>query len=134
MVNKLIQWLDLAQENRLLTPEERGLRSDLKNRVLGLTAIERSRRRQASRLIWLKGDACTEIFHLKANRRKRRNFIAYLKSRDGELLWEQKDKELILQSYFEGIMGSREQRNATVNWAALTMPVLGQNSLDAPFH
>jgi hypothetical protein len=57
-----------------------------------------------------------------------------LKSRDGELLWEQKDKELILQSYFEGIMGSREQRNATVNWVALTMPVLGQNSLDVPFH
>jgi hypothetical protein len=40
MVNKLIQWLDLAQENRLLTPEERGLRSDLKNRVLGLTTID----------------------------------------------------------------------------------------------
>jgi hypothetical protein len=44
------------------------LRSDLKTRVLGLVAVERLRRRQASRLIWLKeGDACTKFFHLKAN-------------------------------------------------------------------
>jgi hypothetical protein len=40
MVNEIIQRLDLAQENRQLTPEERALRSDLKNRVLGLAAIE----------------------------------------------------------------------------------------------
>jgi hypothetical protein len=133
MVNEIIQRLDLAQENRQLTPEERALRTDLKNRVLGLEAIERSRRRQASKLIWLKeGDACTKFFHLKTNKRKRRNFIAYLKNSDGDYLWDQKSKELILQSYFEGIMGSREQRTATLNWEALTMPVLGENTLDAP--
>jgi hypothetical protein len=40
MVNEIIQRLDLAQENRQLTPEERALRSDLKNKVLGLAAIE----------------------------------------------------------------------------------------------
>uniref|UniRef100_A0A0A9CUG0 Uncharacterized protein n=1 Tax=Arundo donax TaxID=35708 RepID=A0A0A9CUG0_ARUDO len=34
--------LDIAQENRGLTPEEQSLRTKLKRRILGLTVIERS--------------------------------------------------------------------------------------------
>jgi hypothetical protein len=56
----------LAQENRQLSHDEMQLRKDLKARVLGLAAIERSRRRQSSRVIWLReGDACTRFFHLQ---------------------------------------------------------------------
>jgi hypothetical protein len=69
MANEVIHLLDIAQDSRPLSAKERILRGDLKNRVLGLAAIERSRRRQASRLVWLKeGDACTRFFHIKANK------------------------------------------------------------------
>jgi hypothetical protein len=71
MANEIIQRLDVAQENRQLSAEELQLRTKLKARVLGLASIERSIRRQASRLMRLKeGDACTKFFHLKANGRR----------------------------------------------------------------
>lgn len=38
-----------------------------------LAVVERSRRKQASRINWLKsGDACTRFFHLKMSARRRR--------------------------------------------------------------
>jgi hypothetical protein len=65
--------LDIAQDSRHLSTEESSLWFDLKVRVLGLVAIERSRRRHASRLVWLKeGDTWTRLFHLKANKRKQK--------------------------------------------------------------
>jgi hypothetical protein len=65
MASEVIHRLDVAQESRPLSTEEAALRSELKIRVLGLAAIERSRCRQASRLVWLKeGDTCTRFFHL----------------------------------------------------------------------
>jgi hypothetical protein len=36
----VILQLDVAQESRTLSPEERGLRADLKRRVKGLAALE----------------------------------------------------------------------------------------------
>jgi hypothetical protein len=50
MANEVIQRLDAAQDNRQLSSDEFILQKDLKNRVLGLAAVERSRRRQASRI------------------------------------------------------------------------------------
>jgi hypothetical protein len=43
MVKEIIKQLDIAQENRHLSSEELQLKKYLKNRVLGLAAIERSR-------------------------------------------------------------------------------------------
>ena len=73
MVQKIIFRLDQAQEERDLSEEEVCLLKDLKVRVLGLAAVERARRRQCSRLTWLKSrDACTKFFHLKMTARKHR--------------------------------------------------------------
>jgi hypothetical protein len=73
MANEIIHHLDATQENMQLTPDEFLLRKDLKARVLGLAAIERSRSRQASWVTWLKeGDAC------------RRNYISCLKKGSDE--------------------------------------------------
>jgi hypothetical protein len=51
MANDVIHRLDIAQERRQLSREEFQLHKGLKARVLGLAAVERSRRRQASRLV-----------------------------------------------------------------------------------
>jgi hypothetical protein len=62
MANDIIQRLYVAQENKQLSAEELQLQVELKARVMGLAVIERSRRRQASRLVWLReGDACTDF-------------------------------------------------------------------------
>jgi hypothetical protein len=78
--------LDIAQEDRQLSSEEISLRQELKIRVLGLAALERSRRRQASRINYIRaGDACTRFFHLKMAARKRRQYIPSLRKLDGTL-------------------------------------------------
>jgi hypothetical protein len=88
IANEVIFRLDIAQENRQLSNEEMTLRQDLKVRLLGLAALERSRRRQASRINYIKsGDACTRFFHLKMAARKRRQYIPSLKKQDGTLVW-----------------------------------------------
>jgi hypothetical protein len=108
--------LEIAQESRQLSDAEIALRSELKIRVLGLAAVERSRRRQASRFIWLKvGDACTKFFHLKMSARGRK-YISSLKRNDGTLTWNHGDKEVVLHGYFSSIMGLKMQRSRTFNW------------------
>ena len=118
--------LDEAQDFRELTDEEKQLRKALKVRVLGLTAVERSRRRQCSRLTWLKeGDACTKFFHLKANARRRKNFIPCLKSQTGILLWSHEDKKNEIFNHFMSTLGTKEQRTCTLNWSELALPPSG---------
>jgi hypothetical protein len=63
--------------------DECSLIKQLKARLLGLAAIEKSRARQKSRLTWLrKGDANTKYFQLMTNIRKQKNFIHTLQSGD----------------------------------------------------
>ena len=126
--------LDEAQDFRELTDEEKQLRKALKVRVLGLTAVERSRRRQCSRLTWLKeGDACTKFFHLKANARRRKNFIPCFKSQAGILLWSHEDKKNEIFNHFMSTLGTKEQRTCTLNWSELALPPVSAAGLDAAF-
>ncbi|XP_024314534.1 uncharacterized protein LOC112270714 [Brachypodium distachyon] len=72
--------LDVVQENRSLTPEERGLRSDLKRRILALASLERARKKQFATIAWLKeGDANSKFFHIRANGHRRKNHIQRLR-------------------------------------------------------
>jgi hypothetical protein len=124
----------MAQDHRELSIEECQLQRDLKLRVLGVAAIEHSRRRQASRLVWLKeGDACTKIFHLKANDRRRKHFIPCLKDEHGELKWSQGDKEQVLFNHFQKILGTKETRQAELNWDDINLTRLPDDHyLDDP--
>lgn len=81
ITNEVILRLDVAQESRALSEEEFRLRKLLKMKVLGLAAIERARKRQASRITWLRaGDANTKLFNAK-----RKDFIHTIKVDNGEL-------------------------------------------------
>jgi hypothetical protein len=99
IANEVVHRLDMVQDNRQLSQDEFQLRKELKARVLRLAAIERSRRRQSSHLIWLKeGDVCTRFFHLNANGRRRKNYIPCLKNGYGNYVRSHEEKE---QSLFE---------------------------------
>lgn len=82
----VILHLDMAedQENRPLSIEEHDLHSRLKRRVISLSVIERSRKRQCAKMTNLKeGDANTKFFHRKINARRRKNHIHRLKHNHG---------------------------------------------------
>jgi hypothetical protein len=84
IATEVIFQLDLAQEDRDLLADERLLRQFLKARLLGIAAIERAKWKQRARLSWIKlGDANTIFFHLRANGRRRKNYIIALRSIDG---------------------------------------------------
>lgn len=66
-VQKLIGILDLVQEVRPLSCPEVLLRRDLKARFLGLTAVEKLRAKQASRLVWIRATEANEKLILYAS-------------------------------------------------------------------
>ncbi|XP_073367565.1 uncharacterized protein [Aegilops tauschii subsp. strangulata] len=67
LANEVIFRLDLAQEERALSEEERHLRGLLKAKLLGIAAVDRARWRQKSRITEIKeGDASTRFFPPKS--------------------------------------------------------------------
>jgi hypothetical protein len=134
MANEVILRLDIAQESRPLTNSEANLLKDLKHQVMGWAAIERSRRRQSSRLIQIReGDACTKFFHQRAKGRRRRNLILHLQKADGELTWQHSEKEAIIFQFFTEILGTKRARRYTFDWERLDLPLLNEPLLDRPF-
>jgi hypothetical protein len=78
----VILHFDMAQEERLLYPEELDLRASLIRRVVALAVVERARKRQCARIANIKeGDANTKFFHLRVNARRRKNHIHRLKKK-----------------------------------------------------
>jgi hypothetical protein len=133
MAEDLIFQLDRAQEERPLDGDERELRRLLKSRVLGLAVIERIKMRQRSRVCWLRaGDANTRFFHLKANGRRRKNFIHTLLHADGAAT-EQRHKQQVAHTHFSSLFGAASSERLELNWEELGLPVADLSDLDAPF-
>lgn len=79
MAMEVILRLDIGQEHRALSLQERGPKAMLKKRVIGLAVIKQSRKRQNSDITKLReGDANTKFFYLKVNSRRRKNHIQRL--------------------------------------------------------
>ncbi|XP_073354974.1 uncharacterized protein [Aegilops tauschii subsp. strangulata] len=130
---EVILRLDVAQERRQLSPAERELRKDLKLRLLGLAAIEHCKKRQASRLTWLRsGDAATKFFMAKICSRRRKNFIHALKVNE-TVATEHSEKEAAIHSHFDSILGATQQRSTTINSSQIQMPTIQGGGLDNPF-
>ena len=90
---QLVAILDVVQEFRQLSDNEVLLRHDLKVRILGLTAVEKLRLKQQSRLSAIRAaEANSKLFYLHANGRRRTNFIKYLNS-NGMIKHTQQEKE-----------------------------------------
>lgn len=99
LAKEIIHQFDIAQDSRVLQPNEFWLRNNLKKHALALASLLRTIARLRSRIGWLKeGDANTSLFHRHARYRKKKNFIAMLK--EGDQIITSMRKKLMLFSSF----------------------------------
>jgi hypothetical protein len=92
----LIAVLDVVQEFRNLNEIEIRLRRDLKMRYLALTAVDKLRAKQASRLSNIKAtESSAKLFFIQANGRRRKNVIHCLHE-GSRILFAQEEKEQVV--------------------------------------
>ncbi|XP_073367932.1 uncharacterized protein [Aegilops tauschii subsp. strangulata] len=116
IATKVVLCLVIAQETRALSDAEFHLRKMLKLKILGLAAIDRARKRQASRITWLcAGDVPSAFFQAKINARRRKAFIHTLQG-PSEVVTSQEDKENMIHDHFSSLLGTTAHRDATINW------------------
>lgn len=116
--DQLIGILDVVQEQRQLSASELQLRRDLKNRLLGLTAVEKLRAKQASRLVSIRAaEANAKLFYIHANGRRRMNHIS-LQTAQGTCFWHEAEAASLFEHY-SNHFGTPGQRDHTLNWEQL---------------
>lgn len=131
--SKLIGILDAVQEHRPLSELEIKLRQDLKLRYLGMTAIEKLRAKQRSRLAHIHAaNAQSKLFFLHANGRKRKNHIQFLNSDQG-LLHTHVDKQNHIFEHFSMQFGQPVPRTHTLDWNLLDLQWLQLSSAEDVF-
>lgn len=122
--------LDIAQEERSLSPEELDLCARLKRRVISLAVLQRARKSQCARIANLKeGDANTKFFHRRINARRRKNHIYRIKHMQGWVTDHEK-KEKIINDHFSEVMGRGGTSNLDFNWDELNLQPIDLHSLD----
>lgn len=112
---------DVVQEHRQLSTAEILLRRDLKARFLGLTAVEKLRAKQQSRLTNIRAaEASSKLFYLQANGRRRKNFIRQLHSPEGIMHTHEEKANCVLQ-HFSNRLGTQQHREVTLDWNQLNV-------------
>lgn len=130
VASEVVFQLDVAQETRTLSDDERLLVSNLKNRILALSVLNKIQIRQRSRQTWIKeGDVNSKFFHIKANSRRRKNFIQSLHTPSGIAISAQ-DKEEELLRFFKERIGTRFQRTSGINWNMMDLLSLDLGDLE----
>jgi hypothetical protein len=133
IIKEVILQLEAAQESRALTSQEAELRRRLKIRCTGLATIEKSRIRQRSRLTYIRcGDANTKFFHIRANARRRKNYIHCL-HKDGGMAFAHEEKEKVIADYFRTHLGTPTARARTLDWQSLGYTPRNLGELEVPF-
>ena len=98
-----------------------------------MTAIEKLRVRQQSRMTYIKaGDANSKFFFLRVNGRRRRNFIQSLHTSQGAVHL-QEDKERAVVDHFTDLLGSVGSREETINWDRVNLQRNDLSLLEVPF-
>lgn len=82
--SNLIGIFDVVREYRHLSEQEIQLHRDLKARFLGMTAVQKLRAKQRSRLTAIRDEeANSKLFYIQANGRRRKNAIHSLHTNSG---------------------------------------------------
>ena len=116
---QLIWILDIVEEHRSMSTAEILLRRDVKHRFLSMTAVEKLRAKQQSRISFLRArEANSKLFFMAINGRKRKNFIQSLETPHG-LVHLHKDKEQEIYNHFNGLLGNQQNRSITLDWGRL---------------
>jgi hypothetical protein len=132
LAREILHQLEIAQDSRPLSLLEIWLRNSLKKHSLALTSLLRTVARLRSRIHWIKkGDANTWLFHSRARHRKRKNFIAKLQNGD-EVVTSHEDKSELLLNFYEGLIGTREQWDQTIDLEAVGIRQHDLHMLDSP--
>jgi hypothetical protein len=130
IATKVVALLEHAQENRSLSTAELALRKLAKAPILGFLALRRIKIRQRSRLTWIKlGDANTQLFHLRANSRRRKNFIPAL-TVESRTVTSHADKAAQLFSFYSSLFGTAAPREVVLNWDQLQIQQHDLSQLD----
>lgn len=130
---QLVAILDVVQESRQLTELELALKRDLKAKILGMTAVEKLRVKQQSRLAHIKAaEAQAKIFHVHLNGRKRKNFIQTLEA-EGRNIHLHEEKEEHIFQHFSKQFGLVPQRSHTLDWDTIQLNKLQENNLEDEF-
>lgn len=129
---KLIAILDVVQEFKSLSPSEITLHRDLKARPLGLTAVEKLRAKQASRLTTIReAEANEKLFFLQANGRRRKNTIHSLQS--DNMCYSHEEKEEVLFQHFSAQFSQPSGRDFSLNWEEIGLSVHDLSHLEEMF-
>lgn len=116
-----------------MTTQETVFRRFLKQKLLGLAALDRVRIRQRSRQTWIRaGDANTRFFQIKASARKRKNFIQHLLT-ENVLAHSHEEKENELLSFYKNHLGEDRSRSGAINFNCLQEQVQDLTNLEEPF-
>lgn len=133
MANLIVHRFDAAQDRRPLSDMEWWLRKTLKHLMLGLSSLERTMARQRSRMRWIQeGDANSKLFHAVANGHMIKNFIPAVKH-NGEIITDQARKEEVFFQTYNEQLGSIQNREVTLDLAALGLQAHELSEMEAIF-
>jgi hypothetical protein len=90
--------------------------------IIGLVALERTTKQQASRITNLKeGDTNSRYFHVRVNARRRKNHVHRLKHNSGWFT-ENEQKKTIIHNHFKKIIKRGPPRSVSLNWSTISTP------------
>jgi hypothetical protein len=112
---QLIWIFDVVQEYRLLSQEELQFYSQLRQRYLGLIAVDKLRAKQCSRLSAVRATGTnSKLFFLRVSVRRRKNFIQGLQH-NGTIVYAHQDKEQAVSDHFSSSFSMPEGRSHNLN-------------------
>ena len=119
--SQLIAILDVVQEYRQLSEQEIRFKRDLKALFLGMTAVEKLRDKQNSRLSYIRAEeASSKLFYLQANGRRRKNTIHSLQTATGTCYSHESKAQEVFR-HFSTHYGRPPPREITLNWEEISL-------------